>query len=57
MRKTLTLKKLVLYVCMCLIALSGCHTQLEKGFDDYLKKPLEYDRLNEMLSELYSLQR
>ena len=36
MRKNLTLKKLVLYVCMCLIALSGCHRQLEKGLDDML---------------------
>ena len=36
MRKNLTLKKLLLYVCICLIALSGCHKQLEKGLDDML---------------------
>ena len=39
-------------------AVNGVREELlEKGFDDYLKKPLEYDRLKEMLSELYSLQR
>ena len=36
MRKKLTLKNLLLYVCICLIALSGCHKQLEKGLDDML---------------------
>ena len=36
MGKILTWKKLFLYVCICLIALSGCHKQLEKGLDDML---------------------
>lgn len=36
MRKDMTWKKLLIYVYICLIALSGCHTQLEKGLDDML---------------------
>ncbi|MCI7130576.1 MAG: hypothetical protein MSA09_08525 [Lachnospiraceae bacterium] len=34
MQKNVTWKKLLLFVCISLIVLSGCHMQLDNGLDD-----------------------
>ena len=60
MQKNVTWKKLLLFACSCLIVLSGCRAQLEKGLNDMfhtassqvvLQIPTEHTERTSMLNE------
>lgn len=34
MQRVMTIKKMVLFVCICIIVISGCQAQTQKGFRD-----------------------